>query len=85
MSRDWTPIELHFADKEHGFSKNPLRLTIIPGNEEVTMYDPLDDFGKRWPNAYFLGDKLVKNNAGNQKALDAFESALTRIVMPMAM
>jgi len=85
MSRDWTPYELHQADKAFGFSNQKMSFWDEKGNEAV-WYDPDCKIAKALPNLYFLfsGTEELYNKAQADpyllEALNRTEQLLSKII-----
>ena len=61
MSRDWTPQQNRWADKQLHFSKNKISFINPETNKEELLIDPESSTAKQYPNLYFLyGYELEK-------------------------
>lgn len=80
MGMDFTPYEQHQSDLCYHFSSEKMTSTNMETGEQTVVYDPECADAKRWPNSYFLAEKIYKTHKMHPKKLDAFEKTLTKIV-----
>ena len=80
MSRDLSPKELHLIDEKYGFSKEILKTTNLQTGQETIIYDPKCDLAIYYPNAYFLGQRVVETFKNIPTTLQFFEDTLSRII-----
>lgn len=83
MSKDWTPQQLRWVDKESHLSKNTIYWVNPQTNEQTAIVDSDSEEAKAYPHLYFLyGDTLRKRmlSAMSKDSIARVEKILHRII-----
>ena len=85
MSRDWTPRELFYADKEYGFRDRKIEMVYKDedGNEKTMAIGPTDKEKELYPNLSFLGEgamRAMQSLGMTEEEIMVFEKELSAIV-----
>ena len=81
MSRDWTPKELYYADKQFNFRNQ--RITMTDSNGNKIELGPSKEDKEKFPNLSFLGESvliLMRKAKLTDKEIQVFESKLKTVV-----
>ena len=80
MGKDFTPHMHHVADRQFGFSSQPLILTDLHTGEETIYRDPKCEDALRWPHSYFLASEILDQHKSTPEKMDIFEQILAKVV-----
>ncbi len=80
MSRDWTPREMHAADRAMNISQMKIVMTDQETGKDIMIVDPESETAKKWPNAYFLAGSIIRYIEDRKVLMDLFEETLDGII-----